>query len=110
MLKDCGIEKKDAQLVFNSLIKLPFEYSSFVPSSQTHQLTMGNSYAAPSFDAFVEILMFEQNKLTSMGIIKTSKSTALMVKQGNQMKQEKGKVQKIFSPMPQGEKQHFSSP
>lgn len=94
MLKDCDIEKKDAKLIFNLLVKLPFENSSFVSSFQTHRLTMGNFYAPPSFDAFAKMLMYEQAKLTSMGIIKTSKSTTLMVKQGNQMKQEKGKGQK----------------
>lgn len=85
-LKDCGIDKKDAQLIFNLLDKLAPEYAAFVSSFQTHCLTVGSSYIMPSFDAFTKMLILEQSKLLNMGLIKSSKSKALVANQGNQGK------------------------
>lgn len=88
-LKDCGIDKKDTQLIFNLIGKLPQEYVAFVSSFQTHRMTMGSSYKMPTFDAFNEMLMMEQTKLIRMGILKASKSQALVANQGNKGNQGK---------------------
>jgi hypothetical protein len=110
-LKDCGIDKKDAQLVYNLLGKLPSDYAAFVSSFQTHRLTVGSSFTMPTFDAFIEMLMLEQEKLVSMGILKSSKSKALVGTQGNQGTQGKGstKKQKQSNSKEQQEKQKDSS-
>lgn len=96
-LKDCGIDK-DAQFVFNLLDKLPSEYAAFVSSSQTHRLTMGSAYTTPSFDSFIEMLMLEQTKLITVGILKSSKSQALVATHGSgsskKQKQSKNKPHK----------------
>ena len=88
-LKDCGIDKKDTQLIFNLMGKLPQEYTAFVSSFQTHRMTMGSNYTMPTFDVFAEMLMMEQTKLISMGILKTSKSQAYVATQGNKGNQGK---------------------
>ena len=66
--------------------KLPPEYVSFFLSFNTHKLTLGSSYTMPSFDSFTEVLMVEQSNLMSMGILKSSKSKALVASKGNQGK------------------------
>ncbi|GLJ23276.1 hypothetical protein SUGI_0440340 [Cryptomeria japonica] len=93
-LKDCGIDKKDAQLIFNLLDKLAPEYVAFVSSFQTHRLIVGSSYVMPSFDAFTEMLILEQSKLLNMGLLKSSKSKALVANQGNQGSQGKDSKKK----------------
>lgn len=59
-LKDYGIDKKDAQLVYNLLDKIPSEYATFVSNFHTHRLTLSASFTPPSFDAFTEMLILEQ--------------------------------------------------
>lgn len=109
-LKDCGIDKKDTQLVYNLLDKLPSEYVAFVSSFHTHRSAQGSSYTSPSFDSFTEMLILEQSKLTMMGILKSSKSQALVANKGNQSNQGKGKNQKQPKSKPQQDGAQSSSP
>lgn len=86
MVKDCEITIEDEKLIYNLMRKLPPVYASFVLSFNTHKLTLGSSYTMPSFDSFTEILMVEQSTLMSTGILKSSKSKALVASKGNQGK------------------------
>ena len=79
--KACGIDKKDIQLIYNTLNKLGPEFAAFVYSFHTHRLTMGFAYTMPSFASFSEMLMHEQQNLLSMGLIKPSQNQALLASQ-----------------------------
>ena len=77
-------------------------------STKTHKITLGSSYTMPSFDSFIEILMVEQSNLMSMGILKSSKSKALVASKGNQGKGS-NKKQKSWRKNSQQEKEHLTS-
>lgn len=109
-LKDCRIDKNDAQLVYNLLDKLPSEYAAFVSRFHTHRLAQGSSYTSPLFDSFTKMLILEQSKLTTMGILKSSKSQDLVGNKGNQSNQGKGKDHKQPKSKPQQDGAKSSSP
>ena len=60
---------------------------TFVSSYNTYGLTMEIYFTKSSFDAFVEMLMLEQSKLIDMGILKSSKTKALVASNENQSNQ-----------------------
>src|SRR5713101_4699107 len=76
-LKQCGIEKKDEQLVLSILSKLGLDYSVFVSTFYATKLT-ARSWKMPSRADFMESLTQEQDKLVMMGTIKPSKDQALV--------------------------------
>ena len=76
--KQCGIERKDEQLVLSVLSKLGLEFSIFVSTFHFGIVSIPN-WKIPSLDAFVESLIQEQDKLVQMGVIQTSKNQALFV-------------------------------
>lgn len=78
LLKDCGIPMKDDRLIHHILKRLPSEYANFVPSFNTHKLTMGFAYQKPSFDDFVDMLIVQQSHLVDFGLLKSSKTKALV--------------------------------
>ena len=90
LLKDCGNPVKDDKLIHHILKRLPSVYASFVSSYNTHRLTMGSAFQKPTFDAFAEMLIFEQSHLIDMILLTSSKTKALMiVMRTNQVKEEK---------------------
>ena len=78
LLQDCGIPMKDDRLIHHILKRLPSEYSNFVLSFNTHNLTMGSAYQKPSFDGFADMLIVQQSHLVDFGLLKSSKTKALV--------------------------------
>src|SRR5713101_4863847 len=76
-LKQCGIEKKDDQLILAILLKLGPDYSVFVLTFYATKLT-ARTWKMPSLVDFMESLTQEQDKLVMMGTIKPSKDQALI--------------------------------
>ena len=76
-LKQCGIEKKDEQLVLSILSKLGPDYSVFVSTFYATKLT-ARTWKMPSLAEFMESLTQEQDKLVMTGTIKPSKDQALV--------------------------------
>ena len=76
-LKQCGIEKKDEQLVLDILSKLGPDYSVFVSTFHATKLTVRN-LKMPSLAEFMESLNQEQDKLVMMGTKKPSKDQGLV--------------------------------
>ena len=74
---------KDDKLIHHILKRLPLEYASFVLSYNTQRLTMRSAFQKPAFDAFVEMLIFEQTKLIDMGVLMSSKTKALVASDEN---------------------------
>ena len=81
-LKQCGIEKKDEQLILSILSKLSSKYSMFVSTFYATKGALGTQFTMPSLDDFVVNLTQEQDKLIQMGTLKSSKSHALAANQG----------------------------
>ena len=76
-LKQCGIEKKDDQLILAILSKLSPNYSVFFSTFYATKLT-AQTWKMPSLTDFMESLIQEQDKLVMMGTIKPSKDQALI--------------------------------
>ena len=76
-LKQCGIKKKDDQLVLVILSKLGPDYSVFVSTFYATKLT-ARTWKIPKLVQFMESLTQEQDKLVMMGTIKPSKDQFLI--------------------------------
>ena len=74
--KQCGIERKDDQLVLSILIKPGLEYSVFVSTFHFRRASIPN-WKIPSLDSFAESLIHDQDKLVQMGVLQTSKNQSL---------------------------------
>ena len=94
-LKQCGIEKKDEQLVLAILSKLGPDYSVFVSTFHATKLT-SQSWKMPKLVEFMESLTQEQDKLVTMGTIKPSKDQYLVA--GDSRVDSKGKKKNKKSP------------
>ena len=81
-LKQCGIEKKDEQLVLAILSKIGPNYSIFVSTFHITKL-MAQKWNIPSLEYFMESLTWEKERLVMMGTIKPSKDQALVVGDSN---------------------------
>ena len=77
LLKQCGIEKKEDQLIISILSKLGLKYSVFVSTFYATNLAVRN-WRMPSLDAFIDSLTQEKIKLNQMGNLKTLKDHALV--------------------------------
>ena len=93
-LSDCGEPIKDGKLIKHIITHLPSEYATFVSSYHTHKLTMGANYIKPSFEKFSEMLVHENTSLLGMGILKSSKSKALVANEDNSGNRNSNKNQK----------------
>ena len=82
-LSDCGEPIKDGKLIKHIITHIPPEYVPFVSTYHTQELTTGSAYIKPTFEKFAETLMKEYDILVSMGILKSSKSKALVANEGN---------------------------
>ena len=76
-LKQCGIEKKDEQLVLAILSKLGPDYLVFVSTFHATKLKVRN-WKIPSLTDFMESLTQKQDKLVLIDTIKPSKDQALV--------------------------------
>ena len=83
-LKQCGIEKKEDQLILSILSKLGLEFSVFVSTFHSRKLTLRN-WQMPSLENFMESLTQEKYKLFQMGSTK-AKNQALVVGVSNSSK------------------------
>ena len=75
-LKQCGIEKKEEQLVLAILSKLGPDYLVFFLTFHATKLT-ARAWKMPNLAEFMESLTQEQDKLVMMGTIKPSKDQDL---------------------------------
>src|SRR5713226_7900674 len=76
-LKQCGIEKKDDQLVLTILSNLGPDYLVFVSTFYATKL-IARAWKMPSLAYFMESLTQGQDNLVMMGTIKPSKDQALI--------------------------------
>jgi hypothetical protein len=108
-LKDCGEPIKDGKMIKHIMTHLPPEYAPFVSSFNTHKLKMGSAYVKPSFEKFSEMLIVEHDSLVGMGLLKTSKTKALVENEGNSSGKNSNKKQKQWKAKLQDDTQQSSS-
>ena len=75
-LKQCEVGKEDDHLILSILSKIGLDYSVFVSTFHTGNLTTPN-WKMSTLNAFIVSLTIEHDKLVQMGIIKSSKDQAL---------------------------------
>ena len=90
-LKQCGIDKKDEQLILAILLKLGPDYSVFFSTFHASKLTARN-WNILSLEDFMESLTQEKDKLVLMGTIKPSKDKALIVGYSKVISKDKKKT------------------
>ena len=66
--KQCGLERKDEQLVLSVMSKIGLEFPVFVSTFHSGRASIPN-WKMPSLDPFVESLIQDQDKLFQMGVI-----------------------------------------
>ena len=71
-LKQCGIKKKEEQLILSILSNIGTEYFVFVSTFHSSKLTTRN-WKIPSLASFMESLDQEKDKLVKMSTIKSRK-------------------------------------
>ena len=110
VLKDCGNPIKDDKLINHILKRLPLEYTNFFSSFNTHRLTMGSAYQKPSFDGFADMLIVEKSHLVDFGLLKSSKTKALVASDEHKSSQGgKNNKKKQWKQKTQSETQQSSS-
>ena len=87
-MKQCGIKKKEEQLIFSIISNIGLEYSLFVSTFHLGKMTVPN-YRMPTLEDCMESLAQEQDKLVQMGTIKSTKDQALAASVSNQGKGKK---------------------
>lgn len=80
--QQCGIDKKDEQLILSILSKLSFEYSVFVSTFYATKDALGSQFKMQYLDDFATSLIWEKDKLIQMGTLKSSKSHDLAANLG----------------------------
>lgn len=85
-LEECGIEKKDSQLILSILSKFGPTYFVLVSTFYATKSALGNNYIMSSLDEFANELTKERDNLIHMGTIKPSKSHALTANQAQENK------------------------
>ena len=69
--------KQQGQLIVSILSKLGPEYVVFVSTFHIVRLAAGEKWKMPKFDAFIESLIHEQDKIIKMGSLKSPNAHAL---------------------------------
>ena len=108
-MKQCGLERKDEQLVLSVLSNIGSNYSVFISTFHSRRDSIPN-WKIPSLDAFVESLIQEQDKLVQMGVIQTSRNQALLVwdsKNAQARGKHKGKEPKTIDSKPKENQRSF---
>ena len=86
-LKQCGIDKKDDQLVISILPKLGLEYSVFVSTFHATRCVISN-WKMTSLSTLFDSLKKEKDKLIHMGVVNSPKRKdhSLLVQKNNNVK------------------------
>ena len=71
---------------------------------------MGSGYTKPTFEKFAEMLITEYDILVGMGILKSSKSKALVANEGNSSGKNSNNKQKQWKDKPQADTQQSTKP
>ena len=105
ILEGCKVKKEDGSLIYCSLAKLGPAYSVFFStfhSTREAIISSGTTYKNPSFDAFCDSLIREQEKLLHLGLITAENSSkkALAAQQQPYQKNPKKKYPKKYGPEP----------
>ena len=77
-MERCKVKKEDDSLIYGSLAKLGPLYSIFLStfySIRESLLYLGAKYKYPSFDAFCDSLIIEEEKVLHVGLIKSSNTS-----------------------------------
>ena len=95
MLKQCGIEKADDQLILSILSKLGLDYSVFVSTFHATRLVVPK-WKMPSLNSFLDSLTKEKDKLIHMGVLNYSKGKdhALLVQGSKKFKSKEKQIVK----------------
>ena len=95
ILKQCGIEKADDQLILSILSKLGPDYSVFVSTFHATRLVVPK-WKMPSLNSFLDSLTKEQDKLIHMGVLNSSKGKdhALLVQGSKKFKSKEKQIVK----------------
>ena len=78
LLEGCKVKKEDGSLIYCILYKIGPAYFVFVSafhSTREAIISSGTTYKNPSFDAFCDSLIREQEKLLHLGLINTGNSS-----------------------------------
>ena len=76
LLEGFKVRKEDGSLIYSILANLGPTYSVFVSTFHSIRealISQGTAYKSPSFDAFCDSLISEQEKLLQLGLINTLK-------------------------------------
>ena len=84
------MKKDEDQLILSILTKLNSDYSVFVSTFQIVRLTTTN-WKMPTLNAFIQSLISDNDKLIQMGIIRSPKDLALVVR-GDKVANDKVKI------------------
>ena len=72
LLEGCKVKKDDGSLIYSILAKLGLAYSVFFSTfhyTREAIISSGTTYKNPSFDAFCDSLIREQEKILHLGLI-----------------------------------------
>ena len=105
ILEGCKVKKEDGSLIYSILAKLGLAYSVFFStfnSTREAFISEGTTYKPPSFDAFCDSLIREQEKILHLGLINTINSSkkALATQQQPYQKNHKKQHPKNNCPKP----------
>ena len=105
LLEGCKIKKDDGSLIYCILAKLGPAYSVFVSafhSTREAIISSGTTYKNPSFDAFCDSLIREQEKILHLGLITAGNASkkALAAQQQSYQKNPKKQYLKKYGSKP----------
>ena len=105
LLEGVKVKKEDSALIYCILTKLGPAYSVFVStfhSTREAFISQGHDYKPPSFDAFCDSLIREQEKLLHLGLLNLGNSSkkALIAQQQPNSKNPKKSYPKKNGPKP----------
>ena len=78
LLEGCKVKKEYGSLIYSILAKIGLAYSVFFStfhSTREALISLGTTYMSPSFDAFCDYLLGEQEKILNLGIINNRNSS-----------------------------------
>ena len=105
LLEGCKVKKEDGSLIYCILTNIGPAYSVFVfafHSTREAIISSGTTYKNPSFDAFCDSLIREQEKLLHLGLITSGNASkkALAAQQQSYQKNRKKQYPKKYGPKP----------
>ena len=105
ILEGCKIKKDDGSLIYCIFSKLGPAYSVFVSafhSTREAIISSGTTYKNPSFDAFCDSLIREQEKILHLGLItsRNASNKALAAQEKSYQNNPKKQYPKKYGPTP----------